>query len=254
MYKKISLAALALAAVLFGGCINVDRFDYGGTQGPMLRFADSGINHKSVAVLPFLDQRGIKYVNPSMQADAYDFPYGDTGSFWFGIIPLMPFGWVGKSNPEGSDTFATLGRFHFDPSDDLAAAAQTSLAYSNIFDKVVRATSAANATADYLWQGSFSNLQYDGTLFSYCLMYIGSPVFWILGAPLGYSRNELWVEFALIERESGRTVWSYKYRGKDYIVHWIYARIGKDVSLYPQLMKQAMNAALYDLSQKRPSL
>ena len=33
-----------------------------------------------------------------------------------------------------------------------------------------------------------------------------------------------------------------------------YARIGKDVSIYPELMKRAMNSALNDLSQNVPGL
>jgi len=62
------------------------------------------------------------------------------------------------------------------------------------------------------------------------------------------------VQFELVDRASGKVLWTHEYRGSDYIVHWIYARIGKDVSLYPQLMKQAMNSALYDLSRKLPDL
>ena len=88
-------------------------------------------------------------------------------------------------------------------------------------------------------------------MFSYCVTYIAAPVFWLLGAPMGYSRNELWVNFALVERASGKTIWTYKYRDKDYIVHWIYARVGKDTSLYAQLMRRAMNAALYELNRSQ---
>lgn len=251
--KKLSfLLFMAAAGIILGGCNNSASFDYTGTPGPMLKMP--GSRAKSIAVLPFMDQRGMKYIDPSLRAEARDYPYGDTGSLWFGIIPLMPFGWIGKEEPESSDEFITLGYFHATPSRDLAAAAEHSLAYSNMFSRVTRANSTAAADTDYLFQGGFSNLHYDGVMFSYCVTYIAAPVFWLLGAPMGYSRNELWVDFALIERESGKTVWTFKYRDKDYIVHWIYARVGKDVSLYAQLMRKAMNAALYDLNQKMPEL
>jgi len=72
-------------------------------------------------------------------------------------------------------------------------------------------------------------------------------VLWTLGAPMGDSVNELWVGFELVERRSGKVVWTYNYRNSDYVNHWLY-RQGEDVSMYPQLMKQAMNSALRDLA------
>ena len=76
----------------------------------------------------------------------------------------------------------------------------------------------------------------------------------MLGAPYGTSENELWVKFELIDCRSGQVVWNYDYRGRDYITHWLYARIGQDTTLYPQLMKQAMNGALFSLSKVLPNL
>jgi hypothetical protein len=248
MKKSSLILILAAAGIFAGGCTNTARFDYTGTMGTMLRVpANSG---KSIAVLPFMDQRGQKYVDPALLAEAEDYPYGDSGSLWFGIIPLMPFGWIGKEEPEKSPEFISLGYFHANPPANLADAAELSLATSGLFSRVARVDTPANADTDYLFRGSFSNLHYSGTMFSYCVTYIGAPVFWILGAPMGYSRNELWVDFALVERESGKTVWTYRFRDKDYIVHWIYARVGKDASLYAELMRRGMNAAIYDLNSK----
>ena len=106
------------------------------------------------------------------------------------------------------------------------------------------------ADADYIWRGTVTSTYYRGYMFSYCITYFLSPVLWILGAPNGSSSNELRVKFELIDRAAGKVLWTYDYHGQDYINHWIYARIGKDASLYPQLMKQAMNGALWDLSKK----
>ncbi|MBO7089619.1 MAG: hypothetical protein J6W70_06915, partial [Lentisphaeria bacterium] len=61
-------------------------------------------------------------------------------------------------------------------------------------------------------------------------------------------------KFELVERATGEVVWQYDWLDSDYLNHWIYARIGKDVSIYPELMKRAMNSALNDLSQKVPDL
>jgi hypothetical protein len=91
-------------------------------------------------------------------------------------------------------------------------------------------------------------------MFTYGLTYFVSPVLWVVGIPSGSSTNELGVKFELVDRAGGDVVWSYSYLASDYLNHWIYARVGKDVSIYPQLMKEAMNQALYKLSQDMPNL
>lgn len=256
MSKKtlFPFAAAALAAVL-AGCTNVANFDYAGAPGPMVKFPDAGGAKPSIAVLPFLDQRGVKYVDPAQRDLAEDQPAGDRGSFYLGLIPLFPSGFVEKAEPENSDDFVSLGRFHFDPAQDLATASFLSLKTSGLFGPVIRANSLRQATdADYLWQGTVTNTRYRGAMFSYCITYFLAPGLWVIGAPNGVSRNELWVDFALIRRSTGETVWTYSYRSEDYLVHWIYARVGQDASMYPELMKQAMNGALYELSRKLPEL
>ena len=62
------------------------------------------------------------------------------------------------------------------------------------------------------------------------------------------------MKFELVDRASGEVVWEYNYLKSDYLNHWIYARYDKDVSIYPRLMKEAMNGALYELSKKMPNL
>ena len=180
---------------------------------------------------------------------------GDQGSFFLGFIPLIPTGFVEKEQPENSDQFVTIARFHFDVQNDLAAAAIASLKASGLFSEVTKANNAAQAAnADYIWRGSVNSTFYRGCMFSYCITYFFSPVLWVIGAPFGSSTNELGVNFELVERASGKVVWTYKYLNSDYINHWIYARYDKDVSIYPRLMKEAMNGALYELSKKMPDL
>ena len=254
MNRKIQSAVGAAVAVLLAGCTNVATFDYAAAPGTMAKFQEAGTATKTIAVLPFLDQRGTKYFDPMQAGQAAAHPAGDHGSFYLGFIPLVPAGFVEKEEPENSENFVSLERFHFNVQNDLANAAVLSLKASNLFANVTKANNLKQANADYIWRGIVTNTYYSGSMYSYCITYLLSPVFWVLGAPSGTSENELWVKFELIECNSGKVVWNYDYRGRDYITHWIYARIGKDTSLYPQLMKQAMNGALWELSQKLPAL
>lgn len=254
MQKKGSILFAGVCAAVLAGCTNVATFDYAVAHGTMSKFQEAGTATKTIAVVPFLDQRGTKYFDPMQSGQAAAHPAGDHGSFYLGFIPLMPAGFVEKEEPENSEGFVSLGRYHFNVQNDLANASLLSLKASNLFVKVTKANNLEQANADYIWRGKVTNTYYSGSMYSYCITYFLSPVLWVLGAPCGTSENELWVKFELVERATGKVVWNYDYRGRDYIHHWIYARIGKDVSMYPQLMKQAMNGALYELSKKLPTL
>ena len=238
--KFLSAAAAGAALLLFAAaCTNIAVFDYDGAPGTLLTFPGKGSPDqlRSVSVLPFTDMRGI----PGSAV-------GDSGSFYLGLIPLMPFGFVEKQEPENSKDFVSLGRYHFDPANHLAEAAQKSLAASGCFSRVKRAPSFETADTDLVWEGTFKNTSYRGYYLTYGITYFFAPVLWIVGAPNGVSCNELEMEFSLRDRATGRKIWTYSFAETDSVTHWIYARNGKDVSRYPVLMKQAMNAALYDLS------
>ena len=255
MHRLITFAAVVAAALLLGACTNVAKFDYSAAPGTLPRFSEAGSGTKSVAVMPFMDQRGSKYFDPEQVDLAEDRPAGDHGSFFLGLIPLMPFGYVEKTQPENSEDFVSLGRFHFDVQNDLAAASIASLKSSGLFSNVVKANNAAQAAnADYIWRGTVTSTFYRGRMFSYGITYCFSHILWIVGVPYGSSTNELGVKFELVDRTSGNVVWDFSYLESDYLNHWIYARVGKDVSIYPQLMKEAMNRALFKLSQDMPDL
>ena len=253
MHKFILSAVFAAAALLLGACTNVAKFDYQAAPGTLAKLREPGSGIKSVAVMPFMDQRGIVSSDPVQADSAHD--VGDHGSFFLGFIPLMPFGYVEKTQPENSEDFVSLGRFHFDVQNDLAAAAMVSLKSSGLFSNVTKANNAAQAAnSDYLWRGSVTRTFYRGRMFSYGITYCFSHILWIVGVPYGSSTNELGVKFELVDRAGGNVVWEYSYFNSDYLNHWIYARVGKDVSIYPRLMKEAMNQALYKLSQDMPDL
>lgn len=253
MRKFIFSAAFAAAALVLSACTNVAKFDYQAAPGTMVKLREPGAASKSVAVMPFMDQRDMGNIAPGQTAPAHD--VGDHGSFFLGFIPLMPFGYVEKMQPENSEDFVSLGRFHFDVQNDLSAAAMASLKSSGLFKNVTKANNAAQAAnADYIWRGSVTSTFYRGRMFSYGITYCFSHILWIVGVPYGSSTNELGVKFELVDRATGDVVWSFGYLASDYLNHWIYARVGKDVSIYPRLMKEAMNQALYKLSQDMPDL
>ena len=255
MRNIILSAAFAAAALVLSACTNVAKFDYQAAPGTLAKLREPGSATKTVAVMPFMDQRGVKYYDPDQAALAAGRHTGDSGSFFLGFIPLMPFGYVEKEQPENSEDFVSLGRFHFDVQNDLAAASMASLKSSGLFKNVVKANNAAQAAnADYIWRGSVTSTFYRGRMFSYGITYCFSHILWVVGIPYGSSTNELGVNFELVDRASGDVVWSFGYLASDYLNHWIYARVGKDVSIYPRLMKEAMNQALYKLSQDMPDL
>lgn len=254
MKTQSKILVAAFAASVLTACSSVATFDYESASSPMAEFNETGFTKKTIAVVPFLDQRDTKYYDATQAKQAEAHPEGEHGSFYLGFIPLMPAGFVEKEKPEKSQrSFVSLKRFQFDVRHDLADAAYTSLKYSNLFSDVTKADSVEQADTDYVWRGKVTNTYYGGNLYSYCLTYLVSPVFWVLGAPSGTSENQLWVKYELIDRATGNVVWNYDYRGRDYLMHWIYARVGKDTSMYAELMRQGMNSALWELSVKLPT-
>lgn len=237
------LLLFAAAAALLAGCTNVATFDYAAGQGTMARFQEAGAASRTVAVLPVMDQRSV-HCDPE-----------DSGSFYWGFIPLMPFGYLTKPEPEATDDFVSLGRFHFDAVNDLARAEAMSLKASGLFSDVRLANNREQAgNADYLWRGTVTSTYYRGKFFTYGITYFLAPVLWAIGFPSGSSSNELHIRFELVERATGKAVWHYEFADSDFVVHWLYARIGEDTIWYPRLMKMAMNCALRDLAQKNPGL
>ncbi|MCI6288797.1 MAG: hypothetical protein MR727_08700 [Lentisphaeria bacterium] len=238
--NKTMFSFAVLGAALLSGCTNVATFDYNGAPGAVAVFQERGAARKTVAVMPFMDQRSASVSKPG--------EVGDRGSLYLGFLPLAPFGYLIKGEPENSDDFVSLGRFHFDPRNDLANAALVSLNQSNLFAKVIRANDLEQAaSADYIWRGKLLSTYYRGNLYSYCLTYFISPILWVIGVPSGTSWNRLHVQFELVDAAAGHVIWQYDFNREDSITHWLYARVGKDASLYAVLMKMAMNNAMKDL-------
>ena len=235
--SRVVFAFVALLSLFVSGCASGSaRFDYATATTPMALFNDARPT-TSIAVLPFVDMRSTY----NASADTY-------GSYLWGFVPLLPGGFAGSAYPETHPRFISLGNFDFSPAEDLAKAAHHSLAYSGLFNAAVRADSVEAADTDWILRGILTHTGYSGSRISYCVTYVLSPVLWALGAPYAVSGNELALEFQLIDRRTASVVWEYSYSGREFKTQWIYSGLGEDANLYAELTRQAINSALFDLS------
>ena len=78
MRKRVfRFIGIAITTSFLTGCTNVATFDYATAPGPMAKFQEKGVAKKSIAVLPFMDQRGTKYFDPMQAGQAAAHPTGD---------------------------------------------------------------------------------------------------------------------------------------------------------------------------------
>ena len=78
MRSIILSAAFAAAALVLSACTNVAKFDYQAAPGTLIKLREPGSATKTIAVMPFMDQRGTPFADAG-QAPAHD--VGDHGSF-----------------------------------------------------------------------------------------------------------------------------------------------------------------------------
>lgn len=174
------------------------------------------------------------------------------GSFATGWIPFMPYAWISRAKPEVKDdgSLATLRSFWCQFDRELSSAAVESLKVSTFFQDVKTADSREAVQDRYIFTGNVWSTEYQGERITYGVTYLLAPVFWILGCPTAVSHNKLGVTFRIIDTQTDKAIWRYRFEGEDSTVHFLYARVGEDGARYPQLMKTAMNAALFDLKQQ----
>lgn len=252
MTWKILLAHVLLigaAGFLCVSCASTAKFDYAGSDGMMLSMT---LRQKlpSISVVPFRDIRVPKLASGEEGGEASEKPLlMKRGSFATGWLPFMPYAWICRAKPEANDegSLATLRSFwcHWDK--ELAEAAAKSLEASTFFNEVKCAESREATETRYIFTGSIWSTEYQGERLTYGVTYLLAPALWLIGFPNAVSHNKLGITFRIIDRQSGKSIWRYRFEGEESIVHFLYARVGQDASLYAQLMKTAMNAALYDL-------
>ncbi len=249
-YRRVAFfGALLAVAWLAASCASTAHFDYRRAPGTMQRFRHP-ISHQSVCVEPFRDFRQATLQNETPELSS------ERGSFALGWVPLMPYAWVSKPRPEvaGDHNFATLRSYWCQFDVELAGAAVASLNYSHLFSTPCVLAASGVAETDWIFRGTLYDSRYEGARLTYGVTYLLAPALWLIGFPTGVSHNHLSVGFELINRRTGKVAWEFHYSDKSSTVHWLYWNVGKDANRYPQLMRVALNAALYDLSQHFPEL
>lgn len=250
--KQLALLVIGLVlGVLGASCASTAHFDYRRAPGTMQRFRKP-ISQQTVCVEPFRDFR---QGAPTDDANGVAWS-AERGSFALGWLPLVPYAWVSKARPEvaGEHNFASLRSYWCQFDVELAGAAVASINYSHLFGAPCVLAASGVAETDWIFRGTLYDTTYEGERLTYGVTYLLAPALWVVGFPSGVSHNRLSVGFELINRRTGKTAWQFHYSGKASTVHWLYWNVGRDASRYPQLMRTALNAALYDLSQHFPEL
>ena len=251
-FKLVRMFLIGLVAgALATSCASTAHFDYRRAPGTMQRFR-MPISNGTVCVESYRDCRPTTLAEDGGVA----LPSLERGSFALGWLPLMPCAWVSKSRPEvpGGHSFATLRSYWCQFDVELAGATVASLNYSHLFSTPCVLAAPGVVETDWIFRGTLYDSGYEGERLTYGVTYLLAPALWAVGFPTAVSHNRLSVGFELINRRTGKVAWQFHYSGKGSTVHWLYWNVGKDASRYPQLMRTALNAALYDLSQHFPEL
>ena len=231
--KKMFMMLIALAMLLsIVGCGSTGKFVYPAQMSSLIQVDSKPVLHKSVAILPFDDYRSDE--NSTM--------------FAMYLIPLVPFGWAEYERPEAANAFLSILAYEITPSEDLAKATAVSLRHSNLFENTFFTLGGEKEKADYILTGKIKEMKYQGKIFSYGLSYYG-PLFWFLGAPAGTSENKLALELTLKDK-SGKIIWDWAMTKEDWIVQWLYYRMGHDCRMFTYMYQNGMNDAIGSLAQK----
>lgn len=232
------LTGVVVIAVLTG-CGTTAKFVYPAKMSNLIQVGTSPMLEKTVAVTPFDDDR---------HAD------NTMGTVFLYLIPLMPYSWVEYDRPDAARMFMSIDSYDFTPAEDLAKAAAVSLRRSNLFKDSFFTFGGEKDRADLVLYGTIRSTKYQGRIYSYGLS-VFCPLLWLIGAPCGNSENTLEMQLEL--RNKNKIIWEYTFSRNTVIWQWSYYRFGHDCLGYSELMQDAMNEAILDLSKRlrdNPSL
>ena len=232
--KNIILRTLAagVAVLIIGGCSSPSpSFEYPPAFPPLIKAGPQVTASHSITVEKFQDFRGKS---------------NDITPIYLYLVPLCPFGYFDYERPENGEWYMGIDQYHFDPSSDFSRAAAVSLKYSGLFTQVLTPTDSGAAQSDYILRGAILTTYYRSRTFSYGLSFEGAWM-WVIGAPAGTSLNRVGFCLWLVDRKTGRTVWTYGFDRDDYLTIWLYFRYDKEMSMYPKLTAEGMNGAVMEL-------
>ena len=220
----ISLPVALLIVFLFSGCASPRGWAYKGLQPSPDRAPILG---KSVAVIPFADDR----------------PTQNSNNWMLYAIPLMPYGWQELNTPETVDRHLTSGLWQFKPTEDIAKAVAAEINNRRIFKEAF--FTYRESDGELVLKGTISSTKYDGKIISYGLSVEG-PLLWIIGLPAGTIMNDLSIKLSLQDRSSGKVLWGNSYSTtNDHGAYWIYS-LPSDM-MYAGMLENLMPTILSDL-------
>ncbi len=200
MRRSLNYFTVVCCCLLISGCMGT--FDY---RVP----ADAAIaKHQydcTVVVENFKDNR----------------PEIGSNKMFFSWIPLMPFGWGYYNRPEDGKFYLSIQSFKFYPTVQLAEAAEMSLKYSKLFKNIYFLKQYTEIKPDYIFTGIIESTLYRQKMFTYCLSFFGS-LLWLIGAPAGWTENQIEIDFILKSAKDNKTIWTYNAKNSEDEVEWFY--------------------------------
>ncbi len=223
--KICVIVATALLASALAGCSDFKGWHYEADA----RVVRVPLLAKRVVVPPLDDLR----------------PYGnrETGIFLAFFVPLMPYGTVNYNRPELRPMWQGKDVKPFKPVDDVAKAIAEELNNSGLFSQVVFSPNAKDE--ELVLNGDLIVLKDDRWITCYGLTYFFGDFLWLMGAPMGGTTNELTIKLTLVERETGKVLWSQAFTERDRKTDWLYSM--KVALRHPRLLKTDMHQAINSL-------
>ncbi|HJO94236.1 MAG TPA: hypothetical protein QF753_12615 [Victivallales bacterium] len=226
MKKSLTFLLIGLISISITGCMGTFKYKVP-PNSPI-----SSIQYDcTVAVEPFKDER----------------PTIGSNKMFFSWIPGVPFGWGHYNIPEDGKVYLTIQSFKFYPTVELAKAAEDSLKYSEIFKKIYFAQGYIEDQPDYIFSGNIKSTLYEEKIFTYCLSFFGS-LLWLVGAPAGWTDNQLEIQFILKSVKDNKIIWTYTAKNSKDRVEWFYYQ-GQDVKNYVPVMQKCMQEAIVNLEE-----
>jgi len=220
------VAVVALLAAALMGCMNLRGWSYQADA----RSARAPVLAKRVVVPPLKDLR------PDINSPGI-------GLACAMFIPLMPYGTAQYNKPELLPILKRKGLTPCDPPRDVARAIAEELNNSGLFTQVVFSTNPEEG--ELVLNGDLIALKKDLWCTYYGLTFWFGNLLYLIGAPTGGNTHELTLKLTLVERDTGKTLWSETFSQRDYQTEWLYAL--KYTLRHPQLLKTEMRQAINSL-------
>jgi len=187
--KKYGVLLAGLFCMLMTGCASQKAWVYDSNDYDF----QPKLTDKKIVVLPFKDKRDGENKNNILMY----------------MIPLMPFGPMDMSAPEGSQMHVNTGLWtNYKPAEDYAKALAEELDGTGLFKESYFDYKAGDA--DYVIKGELLSTRYKGKLLTYGLSVYG-PMLWFVGLPASTVTTELGVELSLVNATTDQVVFSRKY-------------------------------------------